>query len=122
MTDTALMPFEAALPLMKAGARIARLGWKLDGKHLEYQPVRSYVTDDGEHRTLAASIVMRYPDGTWGQWEYSARSLLADDWFVGASGDLPRPEERALDAPEPCGCSEGRAIVADYANPSRAGA
>jgi hypothetical protein len=85
-----LMSFSQALELLKQGQPVARLGWTLDGKCWEYQPATETEGPDGP-RPLAETIVMRYSNGTWGPPEFSVRSLLANDWFVGRSGDRRRP-------------------------------
>ncbi|MFJ4902790.1 hypothetical protein [Streptomyces sp. NPDC088727] len=85
-----LMDIGGAVALLRQGKRVARLGWTLDGKCWELRPEQ---TADGPYGGIvtAETILMRYSDGTWGPPEYSVRSLLAQDWFEGMSGDRERP-------------------------------
>ncbi|MFE6000378.1 hypothetical protein ACFQ6C_26515 [Streptomyces sp. NPDC056454] len=97
--DGGLFGIGGAVDRMRQGKRVARLGWTLDGKCWEVQEPRLTNAPFGARR-LAETIAMRYSDGTWGPPEFSVRSLLAEDWFVGVSGDRPRPTvEPALRPP-----------------------
>ncbi|MFH8483168.1 hypothetical protein [Streptomyces sp. NPDC018055] len=87
--DGGLFGIGGAVDRMREGKQVARLGWTLDGKCWEVQEPRLTNVPFGARR-LAETIAMRYSDGTWGPPEFSVRSLLAKDWFVGVSGDRPR--------------------------------
>ncbi|MGW1436943.1 Thoeris anti-defense Tad2 family protein [Streptomyces griseus] len=87
--DGGLFGIGGAVDRMREGKQVARLGWTLDGKCWEVQAPRLTNAPFGVRR-LSETIAMRYSDGTWGPPEFSVRSLLAEDWFVGVSGDRPR--------------------------------
>ncbi|MFJ9719934.1 hypothetical protein ACIRPQ_29080 [Streptomyces sp. NPDC101213] len=94
------LTFGEALPYLLAGEEIAREGWTLPGKCWKYQPER---TDD-TGRELVATIVQRYTEGTWGPPEFSVRSLLASDWYLGRSRLTPKAP--AVQQPRPATSEE----------------
>lgn len=109
--------FSDALRHVKAGKRVARLGWKNPGKYVFLQLPSEVYNDymaeieDTESQPVfvSAFLCWRNDAGKYVPYLPSQDAILADDWFVGKSGsfvpDIPKPDvttapEEPRDAPQ----------------------
>lgn len=85
--------FGQAIKYMKAGHRVARLGWNGKGMFLYYVPEAKYPAQRNTHGTMVgifpddlvpyqAYIAMKTAQDTVVPWLASQSDMLADDWIV----------------------------------------
>lgn len=96
------MKFEEALPLIKAGHRLARDGWNGKGMFVflvngsnfavNREPLLS-MFGHGTEITYRPHIDLAAADGTIGVWQPSMGDVLGDDWVV--VPPVPRAEAAA---------------------------
>lgn len=92
--------FGQAIRFMKAGHRVARLGWNGKGMFLYYVPGASYPAQRNKNATMLgvfpddmvpyqAYIAMKTAQDTVVPWLASQSDMLAEDWivFVGKAAD-----------------------------------
>jgi hypothetical protein len=68
------LTFDAVLPLLKDGSRIARKGWNGKGMYLELQE------PDEFSKMTRSYIYMKTVDDDLVPWVASQTDILADDW------------------------------------------
>lgn len=88
-----LFSFSVALMAMRRGLYVARSSWKVPGKYVFIQsPPTEFIRDPATETTVPVKehMVWRNGEGRLVPWAPSQDAALANDWFVGKSGDYPR--------------------------------
>lgn len=84
------MSFGHAIEMLKAGYKVARMGWNGKGMFLYYVPAASYppCTDiameafNGENVPYGAYIAMKTAQGNVVPWLASQTDVLSEDWAI----------------------------------------
>ena len=81
------MDFGGAIRALKAGRKVARLGWNGKGQYITLGSQFSYVDCDGEanavHQTSGtAALVFHGTIGVQVGWLASQSDMLSEDWVV----------------------------------------
>lgn len=81
--------FSEALVHLKNGLTVARTHWKNPGKYVYLDRGKSHGALDPHRGTVDRSPCLMWRDdkGRHSPWTPSHDALLAEDWFVGVSGD-----------------------------------
>lgn len=91
VVDSHLLGFGAALGLLKAGAKVARLGWNGKGQFAYMVPAASYPAEtgaakahfgDGAMVPYNAYLALKTVDDRVSTWAPSVSDCLAEDWVV----------------------------------------
>lgn len=86
-----LMDFSLALRAMKSGQIVARLAWKNPGKFVCTMSCQFVDPDESKPEelvTMKRFLVWRNDAGEYVPWVPSQDAILAEDWFIGKSGDF----------------------------------
>lgn len=94
LVDSHLMSFGIALQMLKAGARVARLGWNGRGQFVYLVPAASYAVQTGAAKShfgegsmvpYNAYLALKTVDESVSTWAPSVSDCLAEDWVVVAA-------------------------------------
>lgn len=84
-----MMNFGEALDRLKAGLKVARVGWNGKGMHLrlvepyvDFKINDAHIEDRGIEGTLLPWIGMKTADNKFVPWLASQTDLLSEDWAI----------------------------------------
>lgn len=85
-----LFSFSIALVAMKRGHKVARASWRIPGKYVMLQSGEEmFDPDSGQPVQIKEHLIWKNAEGKFVPWSASQDAVLAEDWFIGESGESP---------------------------------